>query len=234
MPFLFVDYDQGAGGEYLSYVLSRAPQCCPGEHISTSTGRHKFQDLFKQEFLRMSPNPEIVQSHETLYDIVPCHRNTPTAKNLLGNIRSLRITFPTTDFQKYFRQQQINKVLLAREPNYAMFAGYVRMLQETATNPNFLKEISHQMDNLSLLLISKQIEPTEENRQRILSAITTYSIDDTTEPAYDYDLVIPYEKLHTDPNWVKDAVFNTFGIVADIELLQLYKTNFDHAENSSS
>jgi hypothetical protein len=90
------------------------------------------------------------------------------------------------------------------------------------------------MDNLSLLLISKQIEPTEENRQRTLTAITTYSIDDTTEPSYEYDLVIPYEKLHTDPMWVRDAVFNTFGIEADVELLQLYKTNFDHAENSSS
>ena len=39
MPFLFVDYDQGAGGEYFCANLSRSPQCTEMKNVLFGNGR---------------------------------------------------------------------------------------------------------------------------------------------------------------------------------------------------
>ena len=229
MPFLFVDYDQGAGGEYLSYILSKAPQCNPVDGFKTNTGRYKINDIFEQEFLKPAPNPIIAQSHPTLYDVVPCHRHGILAESLLTNIKTIRIQNPTDKkLCDYFLQQRLSKVLLACEPTYEMFVGQVRILEQTATNPNFLSMINHKMDVLTLRLIANNIEPTEQNKEDYINSMATKS----DEPSYSYDLVIPYEKLITDPQWVKDNISTTFNIEVDLDLLSTYKHNYENAQYS--
>ena len=230
MPFLFVDYDQGAGGEYLSYVLSQSPQCQPIDYFKTSTTRYKVIDIFAQEFLKPQPCPITKTAHEKLYEIVPTHRHTQLGVNLLKDVYSLRISNPTNGLWDYLKQQQLNKVLLAREPTMPMFVGLVKILNQTATNKNFLNEINYKMDNLSLILISEGIPPTDENRN---IAITESYIQED-EPNFDYDLIIPYEKLINNPTWVKDAIQKAFKIDVNIELLQVYKKDFENAQYTST
>lgn len=231
MPFLFVDYDQGAGGEYLSYILSQSPQCQPIDHFKTCTGRYKVSDTFAQEFLKPAPNPTIKESHPILYEIVPTHQHTALGASILNNVKSLRISNPTNDTMwAYLKQQQLNKVLLAREPTMAMFVGLVKILNQSATNPNFISEINHKMDNLSLMLVSEGIDPSEENRAAAIKDLAVIR----SEPDYRYDLIVPYEQLLTDPTGVKSAVFQTFGIEVNINLLEAYKVDFDHAQNTPS
>lgn len=228
MPFLFVDYDQGAGGEYLSYILSQAPQSIPINGFKTSTGRYKVDDCFEQEFLKPIPNPQLRSAHNALYEIVPTHRHVELARSMLDNVKSLRIQNPRDEqLWKYLKNQQLTKVLLAKEPIGGMFVGQVRILARTAKNPNFLKMINHQMDNLSLILVAENIEPTDKNRQKAIEQLYIRE----AEPKTEYDLTIAYEQLIQDPEQVRTAMLNTFGIDVDINQLSAYKINY---ENRSS
>jgi hypothetical protein len=230
MPFLFVDYDQGAGGEYLSYILSQSPQCQSIDYFKTSTGRYKVSDIFAQEFLKPHPCPTLKKAHNTLYEIVPTHRQTYLGARLLKNVNSLRISNPTNELWDYVKQQQLNKVLLTKEPTFPMFVGLVKILNQTASNTNFLNEINHTMDNLSLILISEGIDPSKENRDQAIKELYTQE----EEPDFNYNLVIPYEKLINDPQWVKDAIQTVFKIDVNIDLLQVYKTDFENAQYTPS
>jgi len=230
MPFLFVDYDQGAGGEYLSYILSQSPQCQSINYFKTSTSRYKISDIFGQEFLKTNPCPTLKEAHNTLYEIVPTHRQTYLGARLLKNVNSLRISNPTNELWDFIKQQQLYKVLLTREPTMPMFVGLVKILNQNASNTNFLNEIDHKMDNLSLFLISKGINPSKENRDQNIKEL--YKQEE--EPDFNYNLVIPYEKLINDPQWVKDAIQTVFKIDVNIDLLQVYKTDFENAQYTPS
>jgi hypothetical protein len=109
-----------------------------------------------------------------------------------------------------------------------MFIGQVKILEQTATNPKFLSMINHKMDVLTLRLIAENIEPTEVNKQKYIEVITA----ERPEPGDDYDLVIPYEKLIHDPQWVKDNISTVFGIETDFDLLSTYKINYKNAQHS--
>jgi hypothetical protein len=160
---------------------------------------------------------------------VPCHRQVKLAKSLLSDVRTIRIQNPIDKpLCDYFLQQRLSKVLLAREPNYEMFVGQVKILEQTATNPNFLSMINHKMDVLTLKLIANNIEPTEENKEDYINSMSISSI----EPTDIYDLVIPYAQLITNPQWVKDSILTTFKIDVDLTLLSEYKNNYENAQRS--
>jgi hypothetical protein len=97
MPFLFVDYEQGAGGERFCAGLSNSPQCETLDFVRYDNGRTKVKDLFEQEFLKTQPNITAVKSHPALYTIVPTHRHTDLAKQLLEDVNTIRIQSPVDD-----------------------------------------------------------------------------------------------------------------------------------------
>ena len=55
MPWLFVDYDQGAGGEAFCLKLSQSPQCKTLRGEKFPNGRTKVYDEFDQEWLKIVP-----------------------------------------------------------------------------------------------------------------------------------------------------------------------------------
>ena len=58
MPFLFVDYDSGAGGEFFCEQLSQSKQCIKLTSKKYESGRTKVFDRFDQEFLKPNaPEP---------------------------------------------------------------------------------------------------------------------------------------------------------------------------------
>jgi hypothetical protein len=233
MPFLFVDYDQGGGGEYLCSCLSQAPESEKLHFHTFDSGRTKIQDVFDQEFLKPNPstNLKIPPSGEK-YLIVPTHRHTDLAEKLLTSIRSIRIQYPTDEYYfNYLKHHQINKVLLCCEPTDFYFLGLLKILSEQNNNTDFLSKINRTMDNLSLILLSKNIEPTEENREQYLTNLRMFK--PIPEPKFNYDLIIPYEKLCSNPSAVAVDIQQQFNIAVDVKLLKKYQDNFEQYQTQT-
>jgi len=225
MPFLFVDYDQGAGGEYFCQHLSLAPQCIKLCGFQNQVKRTKINDVFGQEFLKPSPNPQFKESHETLYEIIPTHRFTHLAHTLLGKIYSLRISVPEDPILwKYLKHQQITKVLLAPPASMNHFIGELKILQKESPDLSWIKRVDITMDHLSLTLISKGIEPTKENKDYYIDKIIKMYIP---EPDYPYDLIIKYEDLFYNTKLVVKNIKSTFNIDINEEWLSSYKEELD-------
>ena len=225
MPFLFVDYEQGAGGEFFCANLSQSPQCIPLEVSILTNQRYKVYDIFDQEFLKIAPQVDVKAPPENLYAVVPTHRYTQLAKELLTDVRSIRISEPeyNSNLWKFYKHQQLHKVYLRKLPSPELFVGEVKMLLRTATNPNFLNEINIHMDALELILRAANIEPTEANRKYHLE-LNNKPIPD---PEVDYDLIIPYEDLFFNIDKIKESILNTFEIDILRPWLETYQKNYE-------
>jgi hypothetical protein len=209
MPFLFVDYDQGAGGEKFSAHLSLSEQCETLEYKVFENGRTKVKDMFDQEFLKPSPRPTLKESNQNLYTIVPTHRRTALASSLLGDICSIRIQMPTDDnLFAEVKRQQISKVFLTQEPP-EYFIGYLKILLDQTENKEFVKKVNYSMRTIDILLLSKGITPTDQAVNDYLENVVYKKLE---EPLYDYDLIVPYEDLVYAPNNVKTQLKTVFGI----------------------
>ena len=213
MPFLFVDYDQGAGGENFCARLSTAPQCETLTATVYNNNRTKIRDLFDQEFLKITPHIEVKESHPTLYTVVPSHRHTDLAYAKLKDVYSIRIAMPSDPtLLAQLKENQIQKVLLTQEPP-EYFIGLVRILKETAVDLDFVKKIKYNtMQTVEIYLLSQGKEPTQQNIDEFLRKLR-----DRTDPEPDlsYDLILPYETLQYDPDQTKLLIKNKFGIEYD-------------------
>ena len=220
MPFLFVDYDQGAGGEYFCSQLSLSPQCVSLEVERFDTGRSKVRDRFEQEFLKSVPRPAHVPPNPDLYELVPMHRRGELAQSMYSDMYSIRISNPDSKsrYWQYLQHNRLKKVLLVPQPEGKYFLGELDMLIRKTNNKDFVRHVHKDMDNLTLQMLADNIEPTSENREQYLNTIM---IQDP-EPMFDYDLIIPYERLFTDIDWVQHQIKTVF----DIDIVTPWLTNF--------
>jgi hypothetical protein len=225
MPFLFVDYDPGAGGEFFCEQLSQSKQCVKLPSKKYESGRTKVFDRFDQEFLKPNaPEPKFLSAADGLYDIVPTHRLCELAKKLLGEIRTIRIASPDIEDNvwRFLKYQQRHKVFLSKlSPE--LFLGEIKMLTRIATNTNFLKQVHSKMDWLEIKLLSMGVSNTNENRDYFISTNLMLEI----EPNFDYDLIIPYNDLFFNIDKVKQDIFNTFGIEITGPWLDTYRQNYE-------
>lgn len=224
MPFLFVDYNQGAGGEKFCAELSKSKGCNLLESFYYNNGRTKVLDVFQQEFLK--PRPKITRTIDPgpNYTIVPCHRQTKLAKELLGPIKSIRIKAPEEEkLHQWVKDQQIKKVLLSREPTQDYFLGLVKILKETCKDPDFVRRVKYNMLNVEIILLSQGIDPTQEAIDYFIEQVRSRK---EPEPDFEYDLVIPYENLVGDPGWVKQQIKNKFDISVVGNWLESYGQNY--------
>ena len=143
MPFLFVDYDHGLGGEKFCAGLSQSSECEPMEFAVFDNGRTKVKDIFNQEFLQLNPNVTTKSSHPTLYTVVPTHRHSKLAKSILSNVQSIRIKPPTSqEIWEKVVEQRMRKVLFTQEPTQEYFLGLLKILSESAVDPDFIKKVN--------------------------------------------------------------------------------------------
>jgi len=225
MPFLFVDYDQGAGGEFFCSELSKSPECVPLRTRKYPSGRTKVHDIFYQEFLKSRPVATLLVANSDKYEVVPTHRHTAKAAELLGAVKSIRISNPTNDaYWNFLKKQQIEKVLLTTEPSGEEFIGIIKILKETAVDTDFVRKVKHGMDTISLQLLSKGIVPTEENKAKFIDQLY---LKNSKEPEFDYDLIIKYEDLFLHPEQVKVDLEKTFGITIISEWLLSFNQQYD-------
>jgi hypothetical protein len=221
MPFLFVDYDQGAGGERFCAGLSESPECERLRYHQFGNGRTKVHDLFDGAFLAKSnPIVEVKKSHPSLYTVIPTHRRTDYAKSILEDVYSIRIRMPEdTVLRNRVIEQRINKVLLSREPRPEYFLGELKILSEFENNRDFIKKVKRDMRNVELVLLSQDKDPTPQTIEQYLQAVREERYPD---PDHKYDLVIPYEKLAYDPKQVKQMLNRQFGITVVGDWLASY------------
>jgi hypothetical protein len=218
MPFLFVDYDQGAGGEKFCAGLSESTECEKLSFKKYQNGRTKVQDVFAQEFLKEKPNIKIKQSHPDLYTIVPTHRHTDLARSLLENVQSIRIGLPQDPkLYQHMIEQRINKVLLTREPDPGYFFGLLKDL--SPIDRDFFKKIKYNMLTVEIILLSQSIDPTPSAVEQYIDQVRTTRYQESDQP---YDLVIPYEQLVYDTDQVKIALSQNFGITVVGDWLENY------------
>jgi hypothetical protein len=217
MPFLFVDYDQGAGGERFCAALSQSSNCERLEYKRFDNGRTKVHDVFAQEFLKPTPNIEIKKSHPELYTIIPTHRHTDLARSLLEDVRSIRIQQPRDkELYQHMVEQRIKKVLLTREPTPEYFFGLLRILSNSAHDKDFVRKVKYHMLTVEIILLSQNIDPTPDAIEKYLHNIRT---DIEIEPDQHYDLVIPYEQLVYTPEQVTQALYLNFRITVSEDCL---------------
>ena len=220
MPFLFVDYEQGAGGERFCAGLSQSPQCEKLTYKKYDNDRTKVHDVFNQEFLKSNPKITVKKSHPTLYTIVPTHRRTNLALTLLEDVSSIRIRTPDDpDLHQRMTEQIINKVLLTTEPTSEYFIGFLKDLIKLENNKDFVKKVKRDLLNVELILLSKNKEPTPDAIDQYLHKVRTTRYQ---EPDQLYDLVIPYEQLVYDPEQVKQTLKEKFGITVVGDWLSTY------------
>jgi hypothetical protein len=229
MKYLFVDYDQGAGGEFFCANISLSPQCCKLNNVVYPTGRTKVHDMFDQEFLKNNPEFDIINRTKTqdtrLYNVVPTHRHTESVTKLVQNVWSIRIKNPSVEkYWKFLKHQQLIKVLLNNEPSNSYFIGIIKNFKRDSNNNKFVKHIKRNMDVLSILLLSLDIDPTEQNRQDYIEKI--YNIRQP-EPTFDYHLVIRYEDLFEQPELIKQQLFDIFGIEISTNWLYQYQQSYE-------
>lgn len=225
MPFLFVDYDQGAGGEFFCSQLSLSSQCVPLQVERFNTGRSKVLDRFGQEFLKADPAPQYVESHPDLFELVPMHRAWSLAASMYDPVYSIRISNPDTDSDlwKYLQHNRLKKVLLATQPSGKYFIGELDVLIRKTNNRDFIRRVDPSMDNLTLQMLADGIEPTLENRSKYLDEI----MQQVPEPSAQYSLIIPYEKLFYDTNWIQQQIYQVFGIEILTSWLETYRNEYE-------
>lgn len=225
MPFLFVDYDQGAGGEFFCAQLSLSPQCIPLEVERFDTGRSKVRDRFGQEFLKADPTPKYQEPDPVLFELVPMHRGWPLAASMYDRPHCIRISNPDpdSDLWKYLQHNRLKKVLLAPQPSGKYFIGELDVLIRKTNNRDFVQRVNPSMDNLTLQMLADGIEPTSENRKQYLEKIMVQY----PEPHADYSLVIPYEKLFYDTDWIRQQIRQVFGIDILTPWLENYRREYE-------
>lgn len=226
MPFLFVHYDQGAGGEFFCAKLSQSRQCVTLDYKKYPNGRTKVFDVFNQEFLKEAAQITHIESDSKLYNVVPCHVFFEEVNELVAKSQTIRIASPDindTNLWNFLKYQQLHKVLLSRLPA-DLFVGECKMLLRTAKNINFLKEINGKMDGLDLILVANDILPTQENRENYINELQITPLE---EPDFNFDLIISYHDLIFSPAKVKESIRQVFGIEIDSPWLETFHQNYE-------
>jgi len=234
MPFLFVDYDQGAGGEFFCSQLSQTEQCNSLSTLINEKNRVKIQDVFNQAWLDPAAKVEYREPDPVKFDVVPTHHRTPEAKKMLKSVKSIRIASATDDhLWSFLKNNQKNKVLLTtQKQNGIYFLGDLKLAVKRSNSTEWLRKVNANTTNLDIRLLSNNIEPSESSKLEYIRKLYNTREQD---PEFDWDLVIPYEKFFFDTFWIVTQLKQKFNIeLPEQSLEKFYKQYVDFALNPSS
>jgi hypothetical protein len=223
MSFILVDYYHGCGGEYFSYALSMSPQCHTLER-KTINKRTKVFDAFQQEFLKLNPIITSIPILDDKHLIVPVHKKTNFAKKLLNDCKSIRIKYPSKiEHHLYVVNCTQEKVLNTRLLSPLEWSGFVKMYFND-DNKEYLKKLNLKMTNFDIVLWSKGIEPTVENKKKFIQNL----IDEfpKIEPNDNYDVIIEFSELIEDTDSIVRKIKDGLHIDIPRELLLKYETEY--------
>ena len=237
MSLLIVDFDRGSGGEWLSKTISQSEQCHQLKSIRTNTNRTKVYDIFDQELLKLKVDWDIILSRinqvkeSDKFYVAASHRNTSCAFKRMPFAKTLRVAMPYDQkFLTYIRCLDVLKTKLSAEPNKEYLIGLLKNLVNNTNNKSFLSKVRSHHDNLTITLLSRNIEPTYENR--LLEIQRLLSIPRESEPEFNYDCVIRYSDLITNHDIVEEQLYNNLGIITDKKYFIPFTENFLNFQNT--
>ena len=174
LKFIFVCYPHGAGGEFLSYIISKSEQCNTLDRRKLGD-RYKVDDIFNQNLLRIDFKPERLYDHKdasTLdkdkYVVVPTHYREDDIWKYFKNYKFINITYPTSkEGHNQVLRNIKNKVWDQPQPTQLEFFGM--LLQLTTNNDKSWYINTHfNMNTIDIILASRKQELTDSNRKKLM------------------------------------------------------------------
>ena len=183
MPFnnfkyIFVCYPHGGGGEFLSYIISKAEEC--NTLVRRKVGnRTKVHDIFNQHMLRMDfsidrcfndygDNGDLSGIDDSKYVVVPTHYREDAIGQYFKNYKFVNILYPQTEEgHKRILSNIKDKVWMQPQPTQLEFFGMLQQLEKKIGNRNWFVNTHVSMNTIDILLASQGKELTDENREQL-------------------------------------------------------------------
>lgn len=183
MPFnnfkyIFVCYPHGGGGEFLSYIISKAEEC--NTLVRRKVGnRTKVHDIFNQHMLRMDfsidrcfsdygDNGDLSGIDDSKYVVVPTHYREDAIGQYFKNYKFVNILYPQTEEgHKRILRNIKDKVWMQPQPTQLEFFGMLQQLEKKIGNRNWFVNTHVSMNTIDILLASQGKELTDENREQL-------------------------------------------------------------------
>ena len=183
MPFnnfkyIFVCYPHGGGGEFLSYIISKAEEC--NTLVRRKVGnRTKVHDIFNQHMLRMDfsidrcfsdygDNGDLSGIDDSKYVVVPTHYREDALGQYFKNYKFVNILYPQTEEgHKRILSNIKDKVWMQPQPTQLEFFGMLQQLEKKIGNRNWFVNTHVSMNTIDILLASQGKDLTDENREQL-------------------------------------------------------------------
>lgn len=183
MPFnnfkyIFICYPHGGGGEFLSYIISKAEEC--NTLVRRKVGnRTKVHDIFNQHMLRMDfsidrcfsdygDNGDLSGIDDSKYVVVPTHYREDAIGQYFKNYKFVNILYPQTEEgHKRILSNIKDKVWMQPQPTQLEFFGMLQQLEKKIGNRNWFVNTHVSMNTIDILLASQGKELTDENREQL-------------------------------------------------------------------
>ena len=201
LKYIFVCYPHGGGGEFLSYIISKAPEC--NTLVRRKVGnRTKVHDIFNQHMLRIDFNidncfndhGDLVTIDKDKYVVVPTHYRESAVEKYFENYKFINIVYPKTEVgKKRILRNAIDKVWKQPQPTQLEFFGTLQQLEKVVGNRNWFLNTHFSMNTIDIFLASQGQEFNDHNRESLLSGWMLE--EEKNHGSLDSNLCIEYEKV---------------------------------------
>jgi len=187
---IFVCYDHGAGGERLSFEISKLPFCEPlpsvkhGLRTFTSDYFNKlFLKVFDKEWMNKIPAPYKGQK----YIVVPSHYSPKILKQHFQEALFVVINSPNTEKDKKILFERIfSHVWQSTHDTLAQRVGYfIQNSNNTMPTRKQLKVLNKRISNGEIQCLINGIQPTDDNIRKLFKKYK-----------YKYDFDNDYQDSH--------------------------------------
>ena len=202
--YIFVCYPHGGGGEFLSYIISKAEEC--NTLVRRKVGnRTKVHDIINQHMLRMDfsidrcfndygDNGDLTGIDDSKYVVVPTHYREDAVGQYFKNYKFVNILYPRTEEgHKRVLCNIKDKVWMQPQPTQLEFFGMLQQLEKDVGNRDWFVNTHFSMNTIDILLASQGKELTDENREQLEN---DWNNDlQTKHKKKDNNLCIEYENI---------------------------------------
>ena len=174
LEFIFLCYPHGAGGEFLSYIISKTDECNTLDRRKIGN-RYKVDDVFNQNLLRMDFKPERLYDHKDIstldkdkYVVVPTHYREEDIWKYFKRYKFINITYPASkEGHKQVLRNIKSKVWDQPQPTQLEFFGMLLQLT-TKNDKSWYINTHYNMNTIDIMLASRKQELTDKNRKKLM------------------------------------------------------------------
>ena len=238
LKFIFLCYPHGAGGEFLSYIISKSDECNTLDRRKIGD-RYKVDDIFNQNLLRLDFKPERLHDHKDIstidkdrYVVVPTHYREDDIWKYFKNYKFINIIYPASkEGHKQVLHNIKRKVWDQPQPTQLEFFGMLQQLT-TDNDRSWYINTHYSMNTIDIILASRKQELSDKNRKKLMKEW------DKAEYSYhsvvDRNLNINYDDLDARQQYVPSQsrvlkqISKHCGIVMRDEIHQEFRAKIEN------